>query len=492
VADALTDSIAGLLRDARARTRSAEAGERLAGIGGRLHGPLRVAIAGRVKAGKSTLMNSLLGEELAATDAGECTQIVTWYVHGDRQQVTASPRSGPAEPRPFHRNGGPVQVDLGGRAPADVDHLTVTWPNSRLRQLVLIDTPGIASISTDVSQRTYTALAPDDERPAVADAVLYLLRHTHGSDMHFLEAFHSDELAQGTPMNAVGVLSRADEIGACRIDALDVAGRVAARYADDARLRRVCPVVVPVAGLLAFAGGTLSQAEFAALRKLAAADPGESEPLLLTADRLAHRPSPLPVTPIEREHLLSRFGLFGVRLSVQLLREGGVDDATALSEELRRLSGLDRLRQVLLRQFTERSQILKARSAILAVQALFDSGALDGSGGLQARFEALVGGAHAFAEVRLLAALRSGELKLPANRAGDLERVLGGFGHDAATRLGVPAESPPDTIRQAAESALASWLRLAEHPLTGRPVELAARAAVRTLEGLLSEIRERS
>ena len=48
----------------------------------RLQEPLRVAIAGRIKAGKSTLLNALVGEELAPTDASECTRIVTWYRNG--------------------------------------------------------------------------------------------------------------------------------------------------------------------------------------------------------------------------------------------------------------------------------------------------------------------------------------------------------------------------------------------------------------------------
>ena len=42
--------------------------------------PLRVAIAGKVKAGKSTLLNALVGDELAPTDAGECTKPVS-YTH---------------------------------------------------------------------------------------------------------------------------------------------------------------------------------------------------------------------------------------------------------------------------------------------------------------------------------------------------------------------------------------------------------------------------
>ena len=55
----------------------------------RLDEPLRVAIAGRVKAGKSTLLNALVGERLAATDAGECTRIVTWYRNALGYRVVA-------------------------------------------------------------------------------------------------------------------------------------------------------------------------------------------------------------------------------------------------------------------------------------------------------------------------------------------------------------------------------------------------------------------
>ncbi|MSX07522.1 MAG: Isoniazid-inducible protein iniC, partial [Actinobacteria bacterium] len=41
----------------------------------RLDEPLRVALAGSLKAGKSTLLNSLVGQDIAPTDATECTKV---------------------------------------------------------------------------------------------------------------------------------------------------------------------------------------------------------------------------------------------------------------------------------------------------------------------------------------------------------------------------------------------------------------------------------
>ena len=59
-------------------------------IGGRLNQPIRIALAGTLKAGKSTLVNALVGEAIAPTDATEATRIVTWFRHGPTPKVTAN------------------------------------------------------------------------------------------------------------------------------------------------------------------------------------------------------------------------------------------------------------------------------------------------------------------------------------------------------------------------------------------------------------------
>ena len=63
----------------------------------RLDEPLRVAIAGKVKAGKSTLLNALVGEQVAPTDAGECTRVVTWYRDGPSPRILLQPKDGAAD-----------------------------------------------------------------------------------------------------------------------------------------------------------------------------------------------------------------------------------------------------------------------------------------------------------------------------------------------------------------------------------------------------------
>ena len=487
MADPLITAVGDLLRTAETDATSVASAETLAEARRRLDEPLRLAIAGKVKAGKSTLLNALLGETLAATDAGECTRIVTWYRKAERPEVLVQPRSGPAHARPFDRSGGALEVDLGGLTAADVDHLDVGWPTQRLADLTLIDTPGIASLSTDLSAETYRALAPDDDRPSQADAVLYLLRHAHASDVRFLESFQDDDLAHGTSINAVGVLGRADEIGSCTPDALEVAKRVGERYQHDPRLRRLCPVIVPVSGLLGLAGETLREQEHRALRALAEAPVGEVTSLLLTADRFAHRPSSVPVTETDREHLLERLGLFGVRLAVDLIRTGTARSAADLKAELVTRSGLSQLRGVLLVQFTRRARILKARSALAALGGVLAAGGVRATDALRARSEEVATQAHEFVEVRVLNQLRSGELEISEDRAVELERLLGALGHDAATRLGVPPVTPREEIRRLCTEALARWRRLAQHPLSDRGVQQAAAVATRSLEGMLAE-----
>lgn len=485
--ESLIDRTRGVLGHAVEVYRGTPSGARLLAVRARLDEPLRVAIAGRVKSGKSTLLNALIGERLAPTDAGECTRIVTWYLDGHSYQVMLHPKHGAARPARFTREDGAIEVDLGGLAPEDVDEMQVTWPSQALRVATLIDTPGIGSLSERAARRAWELLAADDEETP-ADAVLYLMKHLHANDLEFLRAFHDTEVSRPNPVNAIGVLSRADEIGVGRLDSMASARRIAARLATEPKVRRVVQTVVPVAGLLAETALTLTEAEVRQLRLIADHPPKEIEELLLSADRFIEKMPELGVTSIEREHLLARFGLFGVRLGSTLLRRGVAGTATELAKELAERSGLTDLQEVLRSLFFQRRDVLKSRSALLALDALVRAEPRPGTARLGAEVEEIIASAHPFNELRVLAAVRAGWVTGKPEVVAELERLIGGAGNPVHQRLELPADADPPAVRSAAAAALARWQRRAENPMTAHELAMAARVAIRSCEGMLAEL----
>jgi hypothetical protein len=463
----------------------AAATEVLEGYARRLAEPLRIAVAGMVKAGKSTLLNAIIGEEIAPTDTGECTRIVTWYRYGHTPRIILYPLEGEPRTLPLNRLDGRLVFLLDGLRAEDVDRLVVDWPSQSLRDITLIDTPGIASLSEDVSARSASFLTPADA-PSQADAIIYLMRHMHASDLRFLESFRDTEAGRSGTVNAVAVLSRADEIGAGRIDSLLSAGDVAERYRRDHSLRKLALGVVPVAGLLAQSARSMRQSDFAALSLLAELDRASRERMLLSADRFLRAGQPQALTRQARASLLERFGLFGIRLAVVLIRSG-IREPTVLAQDLVRRSGLDELLDLLGRQFLSRAEALKARTVLVGVETLLRAGPRPGSGQLTASLERLQANAHEFRELRLLAMLRTTGVPLSDELAEEAERLIGGRGLSPKVRLGLGPDASSDQVNAEARRYLDRWRVVAEHPLTDRPGAEVCRVVMRSCEGILSE-----
>lgn len=458
----------------------------VAEIQARLSGPLRVAIAGKVKAGKSTLLNALVGEELAPTDAGECTQVPWWFRDGLTYRVTLHPRTGPSRAARFTRADGALDVDLYDLAAGDLDRIDVEWPSRALRTVTLVDTPGIASATPALSDATRRFFDPDDERSAPADAVVYLMRHLHAADVGFLESFSDDGYGGPTPVNTLAVLSRADELGVGRLDAMESAARVAERYRQDRRLSRLCQTVVPVAGLVAQAAATLREDEYRLLRQLVDLPETELEELLLSVDRFAERPGPAPAA--ERVALLRRLGIFGTRTAVRLIREGTGAAASGLAAGLLAASGIEDLRALLAARFTGRSELLKGRAALLALADLARRSPVAGSDGLESEVERIQAGAHELVELRLLNALRTGEVTLRAGEDVEATRLLGGDGPDLRTRLGLDPAAGDAEVVAAFAGTLDRWQRRAGNPIATGPALDAAKVLVRTCEALAASL----
>jgi hypothetical protein len=358
-----------------------DTGDQVRRIGERLGEPLRVAIAGRLKAGKSTLVNALIGRRVAPTAVGECTRVVTRFRYGPADRVDVVGRDGARRSLPLDDDG-MIPQRLGVPL-STVAYVDVRLTSDRLRELTVVDTPGLASADTLVSARaeeavgaSATSTAPFDadidadsaSEVAAAEAVVYVFTQAvRADDVRALEAFRaaSARLAS-SPINALGVFGKVDTLVGGAGDPWPVAGPLAEE--QGALLARTVSEVVPVVGLLAetAAAGRLTAADRAALQELSR----EPELGLLLASVDLFRTGRSGVSAQRRARLLSLLDLYGIGFAIaQLAAEPGLSTGE-LVRRLETASGFPRLRDTLDRTFRWRSDAIKAGWALARLERL--------------------------------------------------------------------------------------------------------------------------
>ncbi|EWC59724.1 isoniazid inducible gene protein iniC [Actinokineospora spheciospongiae] len=338
-----------------------------------------------------------------------------------RVTVTGPPRSGRTTL---------LNAVVGEPVPPGTDRLTVDWPGD----VELVDAP-----ETDT------------------DAVVHLLPHP---------AADTRPLRPAAAVSTLVVLSRADELGGGRVDALVSARQVARRRARSAELGGLCQDVLAVAGSLALGASLLTPTEASALAALGRVPRAELDPVLLSADRFA------TAFPAEGPALLTRLGLFGVRLAATQARRGLT--GAALAAELVRASGITELRTAIGTRFAERSPVLRARTALLGLEAVLRREPR--APALAAEVERVLAGAHELRELRLLADLDTGRVSL-GEEVAEARYLLGAQGTTPAARLAVSDD---------AHTAVLRWRAHAEDPRRDSRARRAALVVVRSCEELVT------
>ncbi|WFE20301.1 dynamin family protein [Solwaraspora sp. WMMD937] len=389
----LSGRVAALCDEVGPRVSAAAGGEVLR-VRRRLDEPLRVAIAGRLKAGKSTLVNALIGRRVAPTEVGECTRVVTQFRYGTADRVDVVRRDGARVSLPLDATG--VIPQRLGVPRAQVAFVDVTLTSDRLRGLTVIDTPGLSSTSAGVSESArrflfagagapagsggggpvvddtapFDAGIDDDSVGAVsgAEAIVYVFTQAvRDDDVRALEAFRSvSAWLSSSPINSVGLFNKVDKLVAGGADPWPVAAPLSA---DQTRvLRRVVSDVVPMVGLLAETteAGRLTAADCEALRALAGLPAAQRAVLLASVDLFVSREAPVPRQ--QRERLLALLDLYGVGFAVAQLQASPQLASGDLVRALYAASGFARLRHTLDEAFRWRTDAIKAGWALSCLE----------------------------------------------------------------------------------------------------------------------------
>ena len=466
----------------------------------RLAAPLQLAVAGRIKSGKSTLVNALIGRRVAPTDVGECTRLVTRFQYGTVDRVEVVFADGRRQALPFDA-AGMIPADLGMGPAADlgmVSHLEAYLTNAVLRDLTVIDTPGLGSMDAASVARTEALLgttpatdradqadqaaekhpaaeatAPDEPGGALdpvsqsavagAEAVLYVVTQAvRADDQQVLAAFTAATASrEAGPVNAIAVLNKADTVPPESVQGSDgdvwtAASLLAAKQAE--MLRPRVADVLPMVGLLAETAesGGFTSADADALRALTGCDETTLAAMLLSADLFTTLDAPVPSGT--RMRLLERLDLHGVRVGLAAIEADPQITAGALRRRLLDASGLEALRARLDAVFRARADGIKAAAALASVTALAQA---SGDPGERQRvhdaIEVLLQKPEAH-QLRLLEALTlvsSGAVTMPDDLADEVVRV--GGSSDVAEQLGLRGRPAAELAGYALERA--GWWR---------------------------------
>ena len=444
----------------------------------RLAQRMRVAIVGRIKAGKSTLVNALLGKALVATGR----EILTFNVN--RLRFAAQPslvvhfKDGrPPEPHELR------ELEALTRRPTEhreflqrIRYIEVFDPSPILQTFDITDTPGLDSPHEADAQNALADLGlPSEELTAAtqaeatgpdgADAVLYLFR---GGMAHLDQAITAElqgpALFQASPINAIGVLTMVDSYWPQKADPMAEGKEIARRWAEHPRVRPVLYGIRPVCGLLGLGAQTLTEEEFETLAQLAVLPARRFDSLIRYAEEFIGVDEPeIPVPPAQRAQVLGQLGQYGVWLACRLIREG-IPGRAQLAGELFRRSGIADLIELIRAHFGRRAFVIQLDAALQRIT----STCIQARRGVVAaerpildevarRFGALRDNEHAFAELEALRAFYAGRLEFTPAEGQQLLEVTGEYGATSGERLGLRDPATLATVR----TALTEMLRVA-------------------------------
>ena len=478
----------------------------------RLERPMRVAIVGLIKAGKSTLMNALLQEKIVETGAVEATFNVNWLKYGENPSLTVhfKDERSPETKSFTELKALTLRPEKHKQYLFSIKYIEVTYPNPILKTFNIIDTPGLKSFYEEDAKNTqdFLKLHGDklsemtNQEAANADAVLYLFSQGLGKgDTETVEAFQGALTSNTTPINAIGVLTKVDIYATDPNikDPLAAGRRVASRLCQKSEVNRLFYTIYPICGLLAQGVQTISDRHWQILNQLLELPEKQFARISRYVPKFLaeYEAEKVPISQVDRTEIYEQLGLYGIIQAYELLK-GGIDTKERLIEELLKKTGVPELRQLILSHFGHRAFLIKLGKVLQDVSVAYfqNRSKLQGDSlrileAITSKFDALQAREHAFQELKVLRSYYERKLDFDEAEQQQLLEVTGEFGTICSDRLGLDERVSVEEMLRVAETRMRYWNQRANDYMgSDRNTLAAAKILTRSYEQIFYRVQK--
>ncbi len=336
--------------------------------------PFTLAVVGQMRVGKSTLINALVGAELAIPGVTETTATVNWFRHGTPEQegkfrVVWNDLAGTSDEFDLSKK----NEWLGNSELAAKTRFLEFYSTAEfLKRVHIVDTPGSRSTisSHEEAARGFWLSERKAERDSlfyggVADCIVYTLPPVpHQNDSDLLGMFTSQRrLLQSTPYNSVGVLHKWETLDH------STPWQVAVDHARQAFgfLKSYLCDIIPVSGPLAQVSQRCPDEFWNKLLAFVKDSSGDTlGELMSSPSSFASPKRACPLSPEERSQLRSTAGIAWpcFRAILLIAASRSFADGEELRKTVREISGIDRFMSFLEERFFNRSRLIRASNVL--------------------------------------------------------------------------------------------------------------------------------